>query len=226
MQKKKLLQDIFEIVDRSREAADFHQREVESMKSFYEYATKIVKNEAPEFEQKFAEIMEHFKNAVDREMELVEAERRTAEDINDVAVRFDVVYRVSDETVEKTAAVKKCSQNIKQLRDKLQDDLSKGGGKQHSIQAEIQAAIEAKKKAVEEADLKLQEFIKVKESYNTFKVNRLRHAYVSYGEALSRCLRECSNQYTQLAAACNISTQELDDLLSKGIPAPETTENQ
>ena len=224
MQKKKLLSDIYEVVDRARDAAENHQREVDAMANFYKYAALMVKSQAPEFSLKFSEIMDHFNKAVQLESELVAAEKRSAEDMNDVAARFDVVYRVSEETIEKTANVKRCSANIRDLRDKLADDLSKGGAKQHRIEADIQAAIEAKKKAVEEADLKLQEFIKVKETYNIFKVRRLQHAYVSYGECLSRVMKEMRSELDELSSQCNISDEVLDQLLEQGVtvtPAEE-----
>ena len=223
MQKKKLLSDLIDIVERSREAANYHQKEVDNLKSFYENSVKMVKNEAPELEEKYKEIMQHFVYALDREQELTAAEMRAAEDLNDVAARFDIVYRVSEETVEKTANVKRCSNNIKALREKLQEDLAKGGLKQQKIETEIQAAIEAKKKAVEEADLKLQEFIAVKESYNRFKVRRIQHAYTTYGQALANCLTEASKSYDKLSAACNVSEDEIVAIIEKGVPTPEET---
>lgn len=226
MSKKKLLADIFEVVEHARESAEQHQEEVESLRNFYKYAKEMVKSEAPEFEEKFAEIMSHFNKAVQLEEELVAAEKRTAEDINDVAARFDVVFRVSEETIEKTAAVKRCSANIRTLREKLQADLANGGTKQHKIEAEIQTAVEAKKAAIQAADVKLQEFIKVKETYNTFKVRRFQHAYTSYGECLSRVMKELSNVYSQLSSECNISDEQLDKLLEQGVTVAPTEETK
>ena len=226
MQKKKLLADLFEIVDISRTSADHHRDELNSLREFANYAKTLVQAEAPEFIPKFTQIMEHFHNALNAEERLVAAELRTAEDLNDVAARFEVVYRVSDETVEKTSYVKKCSSNIKALRDKLQDDLAKGGEKQHRIEADIQAAIEEKKKAIEAADIKLQEFISVKEKYNTFKVRRLQHAYVSYGEVLSTSMRELSEEYSKLSQESNVSNEELDSILEQGLPEVVPAEEQ
>ena len=82
------------------------------------------------------------------------------------------------------------------------------------------------KKAIEEADVKLQEFISTKERYNTFKVRRLQHAYISYGQALSSTMREISFEYDKLSQECNVSNEELDALLEQGVPEAAPAEEQ
>ncbi|EAY07224.1 hypothetical protein TVAG_050400 [Trichomonas vaginalis G3] len=116
--------------------------------------------------------------------------------------------------MEKTAAVKKASAHIKKLRDDLEVDRQKGGTKQAKLENDIRNAIEAKKKTIDEADKKLQEFIAVKEKYNDFKVRRLKHAYASLGSAIAEIEKAKSDAYEQLRNACIVSNEELEGLLN------------
>lgn len=217
LQKKKLLQDLFEIVDRSREACDYHSKEITALEEFLKHVEMIVKEECPEFVERFEVIKNNFAALIEQEKELQSAELRTAEDLNDIAARFDVVYRVSEETSEKTGNVKRCTANIKALKEKRDNDAINGGKNQAKIEAEIQKAIEEKRKAVEEADLKLQEFIEVKERYNSFKVRRFQHAYNFYGSVLAKTMKEASSICDRIVSSCATTNEELDSLLDKGV---------
>lgn len=230
MQKKKLLADLLDIVDRSRESVETHAKEVDNMKNFIKTCKVLVKNETPEFESKFENISQIFEEIMDLNAKLVAAEARTAEDLNDVAARFDVVFRVSEETMEKTQAVKTWSAKIKKLHEDLEADKAKGGAKTAKIEADIKQAIENKKKAIEEADAKLVEFIHVKEKYNTFKVHRLQHAYQHMGKSISEIEKAKSEAFERLRNACIISNEELEGLLAplaeQPAPAAEGGEGQ
>ena len=213
LHKRKLLEDLFEIVDRTYEGASFHQREIESLKLFVEKSIVMFESEAPEFKGKFKAMMDIISEIIGEEQKIQQAEHRVAEDLNDIAARFDIVFRTSEETMEKTSNVKRASARIAELREKLQADISKGGAKQVAIEQEITNAIEAKKKAVEEADVKLQEFIAVKQRYNKFKVRRMRNAYSNFGEVTKNSNAKMASLYEQLANEARMSDEELNALL-------------
>jgi hypothetical protein len=215
MQKKKLLAEIFEVVDQSRDFVSIHQEKIDYLNNFIKYAKVLIQAEAPELSQRMEPVFNHYGECVKLEQKLIDAELRTAEDLNDVAARFDVVFRLSEESSEANMVVKKCTANLKKLKDELMEDQAKGGNKKFKIEANIAVAIEEKKKAIEAADLKIQEFISVKEKYNAFKIRRLRHGYSSYGEALSTIMNELSSKFQELSKECSsITRDELHAILT------------
>ena len=216
-QRRKLLSDIYEIIDRSNDAAKNHQEEINNLRFFIEKAKELFKNETPELYNKFENIMNKFSEILDQEQLIQQCENRVVEDFNDIAARFDVIFRTSEETVEKTSAVKRATTTITKLREDLNADLAKGGAKQAKIQNEITNTIEIKKKAIGEAEIKIKEFIAVKEKYNSFKVRRLQHAYHSFGEILLQTSSKLSELYEQLYSECMISGDIINSLLENQI---------
>ncbi|OHT04813.1 hypothetical protein TRFO_27679 [Tritrichomonas foetus] len=170
------------------------------------------------------EIQTLYLNVLNKEKELADAEERTAEDINDIAARFEVIFRLSEETSVAKKKVKDAKARIEKLRKDLELDSLKGGTKKYKIEADINKAIDAKKQAIEAAEEKLQEFIAAKEKYTTFKVSRLQHAYNQLGKVITSSMREQSEEAEKLSQAISEAQENIDHLLETEAPASEPAE--
>lgn len=188
LRKKKLLNDIDGMVEYSRVASSLHLKEVADMRNFIDLLQKLVEVECPEFLNKFSNIADIMKETLAQEEILADAELRLAEDLNDVAARFTVVFRVSNEFGACKMKVEECSANIDKIKVLIDEDSTKGGTKQYQLQAKMQQAIAEKKNAITATEDKLKEFIDVKEKYAAFKVRRMRHGYSYYGSKLTQTM--------------------------------------
>ncbi|OHT03410.1 hypothetical protein TRFO_06622 [Tritrichomonas foetus] len=219
--KKDLLKDINTVVEHSRNKVKFHRAGIQAQESFIEKLKELINKEAPEFNEKFAEIQEHFGRILAKEKALVNAEERCAEDLNDISARFDVVFRLSEESAACKRKVKDCRTKIEKLRKDLELDELKGGAKKYKIEGDINRAIEAKKAAIDAAENKLLEFIDVKERYAIFKVGRLQHAYQAYGKAIASTMAELSTESESFTNLLNETQENIDNILESG-PSGET----
>lgn len=217
--KKELLKDIQTVIEHSRKEVEHHRDEIKYQTHFMSALVAMIEKEAPEFREKMAEIQGIYLAILQKETDLVNAEDRAAEDINDIAARFEVIYRISEEASAAQKKVKDCRSKIEKLRKDLELDELKGGAKKYKIEADINKAIEAKKKAIDDAEEKLLEFIAAKEKYTEFKVNRLIHAYSNLGDVISSAMKEQSEEAEKLNTAISEAQENIDHLLETE-PAP------
>lgn len=211
--KKELLKDIQTVIEHSRKEVEHHRDEIKYQTNFMAALVAMIEKEAPEFREKMAEIQGIYLAILQKETDLVNAEDRAAEDINDIAARFEVIYRISEEASSAQRKVKECRSKIEKLRKDLELDELKGGAKKYKIEADINKAIEAKKKAIDDAEEKLLEFIAAKEKYTEFKVNRLIHAYSHLGDVVSSAMKEQSEEADKLNTAISEAQENIDHLL-------------
>ena len=223
--KKELLKDINTVIEHSRKEVEHHREEIKHQTNFMAALVAIIEKEAPEFREKMTEIQGIFLAILQKETDLVNAEDRAAEDINDIAARFEVIYRISEEASAAQKKVKDCRNRIEKLRKELELDELKGGAKKYKIEADINKAIEAKKKAIDDAEEKLLEFIAAKEKYTEFKVNRLIHAYSHLGDVVSSARKEQSEEAEKLNTAVSEAQENIDHLLETE-PAPPADQEE
>lgn len=215
--RKDLLKDINHVVEHSRKQVEHHRNEVKELTNVMNALVKMIEHEAPEFREKMAEIQGNFLGILQRESELCDAEDRATEDVNDIAARFDVIFRINEETMAAKKKVKDCRTKIEKLRKDLEMDELKGGTKKFKIEGEINRAIEAKKKAIEDAEEKLLEFIAAKEKYADFKVNRLIHAYSHLGDVLTSSMKEQTDEIEKFTQSVSDAQENIDHLLESEV---------
>jgi hypothetical protein len=222
--KRKLLADLNELVDKLRDQDLWHRKEISSLEKFMTRLTTIIEKEAPEFLGKMTELCDTFRGAFGHERDILAAEQRLMEDLNDIAARFDVVYRTSMETADTRMVVKDCRAKIADLRKALEEDQAKGGLKRFKFETEIKEAVEQKREAIRVAEAKLIEFISVKQNYNTFKVRRFRNGFGSLGRAMAAGFRGEVDALNDLAHKISEAREGIDILLDGGTltstPAP------
>ena len=221
--KKEAFRDISAVVDHSRQRVKFHRAAVASEDKFIEQLADIIAKEAPEFKEKFNEIRQSFTKVTDLEKAIVSAEERSAEDINDLQARYEVIFRISEEHNLAKRKLNDTRQKIEKLRRDLDMDEMKGGTRKYRIEGDINRAIDAKKQAIDAAEEKVLELIDAKEKYSTFKINRLQHAFQHLGKEVSDKMNELSNAAHDLQNLLNDTLENVDNILvESGQPTDET----
>jgi hypothetical protein len=84
-----------DVAEKSRKAARQHAKQLATLGVFYEMLTRVVRKQAPVFLDAMAHLGEPFGEALAREQALCDAEALLAENLNDLAARYEVVWRVT-----------------------------------------------------------------------------------------------------------------------------------
>jgi chromosome segregation ATPase len=213
MYKRQLVSDINDIVSASRNEARLHCEQTSELTEFVADLQKLVHQEVPEFDSTLASLATLFTDTLSLESKFTDAEERLAEDLNDLSARFDVVFRLSEESDAAEAKVKAAREAIERARKAQADDLARGGGKQARLQFELEAAIKAKGEAIQVAIAKLSEHIDARKRYNRMKARRLNHGYTNLGEVLERDIKAQGDKCGDLATAIGRAREALDGIL-------------
>ncbi|KAH0786573.1 hypothetical protein GPJ56_009475 [Histomonas meleagridis] len=221
--KKGLLSDLLGITENVHAQVKFYRQELEAKRKFVEHLTKIVEQEAPEFEQTMIEISNKLNSSLDNEEALVDAYERFAEDFNDVSARFEVIYRLSEETSSCKRHLKECRAKVEKARADLELDEQKGSPKKIKLQAELEKAIQQKRDALQALQDKMEEFIQVKVRYNKFKVRRLTHAYTYLGKVIRSSLTGVSSDLESVLSQSSDARSKIDYTI-EGKEPPKPTQ--
>jgi hypothetical protein len=216
--------ELREVVEASSEHVEHHSRQILGVEKFVDMLTNLVGKQAPDLAPTLATITAPFQQALIHERAYLGAEERLRDDLDDLAARFMVVHRVSQEVTDAQQKVKDGRHKIESLRRDLDIDQAKGGQKKYQLEAAIKVAIDAKARAVEAAQLKLEEYIQVRQSYNAFKLRRLRHGYTNLGEVTRTALRGEGKAYEAVLAAIGEARNNLEAALSGEVPIVEEGE--
>jgi inhibitor of KinA sporulation pathway (predicted exonuclease) len=131
-----ILADLTETVKLYRREAEVHRKQLVSFERFFEALTRLLRKQAPEFLPTMATLGQSFRAGLEHEKLLVEAESRLAEDVNDVAAQYEIVYRVTKESIDARKKVKDSRSKIASLRTALAADDAKGGQKKVKIESQ------------------------------------------------------------------------------------------
>jgi hypothetical protein len=218
--------ELKEVVEASTEHVEHHSRQILGVENFVDMLTALVGKQAPDLAGQLATITQPFQQALLHERTYLGAEERLRDDLDDLAARFMVVHRVSQEVTDAQQKVKDGRHKIESLRRDLDVDQAKGGQKKYQIEAAIKVAIDAKARAVEAAQLKLEEYIQVRTSYNAFKLRRLRHGYTNLGEVTRTALRSEGKAYEAVLAAIGEARNNLESALNGELVITDENEDQ
>jgi hypothetical protein len=210
---KPSLSDLSDVVEKSRKASVQHAKQLATLTTFYEMLTRVVRKQAPVFLDIMGHLGEPFAAAIAHEKTLSEAESLLAENLHDLAARYEVVWRVTEETQEARRKVKEATQKIASLKTALAKDETKGALNKVKIEADIRAAVEAKRRAVDAAEAKLEELVRCRQAYNDFKIRRLRKGYANLGKTLVDAARGIQEALGELTARIQWAKDEMPAML-------------
>jgi hypothetical protein len=213
MHKRQLLADVNDVISASRTSVRFHREQISEFASFFKDLQTLVHSEVPQFDSTLSDLGTLFTATLTQENKYADAEERLAEDLNDISARFDVVYRLSEESIIAQTKVKATREAIERARKAQADDLAKGGAKQARLQIDVDNAINAKREAIKVAAAKLSEYLDAKKRYNRMKARRLNHGYVNLGEVLENGIGEQVTKCGELTAEIGKARERIDDIL-------------
>jgi hypothetical protein len=158
---------------------------------------RVIRKQAPEFLPALAVLSKPFNAAIRYERVLVTAERRLAEDLQDLVARYDVLVRLKNEFQVISKQISENRSRIDKIRTEMDEDRRRGGQKQTKLNVDLAVARERRRHSVEDGCAKLQEIMDARGKYYAFYVRRLRHGYAYYGDVLKEANR-------RIAFACEL----------------------
>jgi hypothetical protein len=159
MNKRRLVADVNTVISACRTDVRLHREQSGELNSFFAALQTLVHSEVPELDSTLTGLGTLFTANLAGEAQLADAEDRLAEDMNDICARFDVVHRLSEESIAAETKAAHAREAIERTRRALSDDLARGGAKQACLQRDIDAAMRAKGDAIRTATAKLAEYI-------------------------------------------------------------------
>jgi hypothetical protein len=209
--------DLSGVVRSSGDYARHHGKQLTYFQRFFDSFSRVVQGECPEFTTLTSRLGTAFTTAITHEQTIADAEGRLADDLDDLAERYDVILRISLEFKEARKRVQDCRELVDRHKAALLDDERHAGMRKYLIEADLRGALEEKKRQVDACTLKLTEYIDARERYYRFCVRRIKHGYGNLGETMTggghgmlesyraivggiRYLRGNLHQYLDLAA--------------------------
>ena len=232
MESKKLaLPEIEKIVSSGRESANQHNSLIKAMNRFAQSFVEMSVNECPEFTEKTKQIAALINGAMDQEKIISEAELRLIEDINDLSARYDALNKYGNEINAKRSQLESIKKKIIDIERAIDADKLTGGKKQYKLGADLQSSQRKKEETTQQLIEMLEQFIKMRERYAKFKVNRLEHGYKNLGNVVETALEVEKHLIGQLQRDCEQARDNLEDFFGtvddsneQIEPAPETNE--
>jgi hypothetical protein len=215
------LGSLSEVVKSSREAADFHFKQIHSIQRFGDMVVRLVRKQSPALLPAIRYVIAPFNTAVNHETTLLNAESRAAEDLQDLAERYEVLLRQWSEYLDINKRMRDARDKIVRLRRELEDEERKGGSKQYKLKSDITLTIDAKKRAVEEGQAKLEQILAARQAYYAFSARRLKHAYANQGEALVTESKAIAAAFADMQGRINEVRENIDGILDGTYALPE-----
>jgi hypothetical protein len=211
-----LLADLTRVVEYSTKQVQFHRDQLSQLNQFVSTLGIIVDAELPEFSTCYSDLSTRLSEALSLESDVTSAEERETEDLNDIAARFEVVFRIQQECVDARAKLQACRERIAKAQRALSQDAERGGAHRGQLEIELRQAIEAKKQAIAYTDAKLEEQIAIREKYTAMKVRRFRHAYEHLGDVMGGSFRKEASVLKSLQISLSAAQQGIEEILNGG----------
>jgi hypothetical protein len=222
MPKAAALGDLPDVFKSGYSVARHHYQQLHQLQRFLERANRMVAIECPEFQHHTSRVSSVFNEAFAHERAIADAERRLADDLSDVAARYDVLVRLFNELTDAKKKLASCREREAASKRNLADDIRHGGMKQYIFEADIRGALEEKRRVVDFTIAKMEEYIAARDSYFKFTVRRMKHAFSNMGEALRNSGDGILQNCRQIKGAVRFLRQNVDAIQDKAAPQPVT----
>lgn len=210
--KKDSLPEIEKIVQLKHSSVVEHRKMIEAMIKFSDTLIVLAQNECPEFAEKAKQIAALLHGVMDQESIIAKAEERLAEDLNDISVRYDLLYKVGAEIQSKRSQLVATKNKISDLYRSIEHSKASGtSAKTLKYQGDLAGAKQKKAEVTKQLEDLLQRFIDLRQRYNKFKVRRLEHGYNNLGETVAKALEIEKHLLGQLQRDCIQARDNLDD---------------
>lgn len=226
MEKKRIaLPEIEKIVSSNLKGSECHRQMADSMLQFSTILVKLTTKECPEFLDKANKFAEILNKVMEYEKIIANAEERMAEDLRDIAIRYEVVAKLSSTIESKKKQLATAESQIIEAKRGIASSKRALGGNTQSLKCQGDLANAEKRKVELKKQLQenLETFIQMKEKYAQFKINRMRHGFSNLGQQIHSSLLAEKELFEQLRQECQDTQDHLDEILSQSASI-ETTE--
>ena len=202
--------------------------------NFADNLEKLVNVWAPSYVTLIMQYADVYRSISQVNYEFAQHEIRVSEDIRDCHERYLCVDRFAKEYNNISEKYESDSQSlINALGSELYEKrVGNYENKKQQLTASIKAAKAQKKATLEKKKNALIEFIKARETYNTFKIRRLRHAFTLYSTSLQEKSEKENELYGKAIEILNQlrnlkdAPQALIDQIAQQSPQPQTEINE
>lgn len=206
------LPEIEKIVHAAHSSVAEHRKMADAMIKFSDTIVVLAQNECPEFSEKAKQIAALLHGAMDQENIIANAEERLAEDLNDISVRYDLLFKIGSEIQSKRSQLSATKVKISDLVRSIESSKASGtSAKTLKYQGDLAGAKQKKVELTKQLESLLERFIDLKQKYARFKVRRLEHGYNNLGETCAKALEIEKHLLGQLQRDCIQARDNLDD---------------
>ena len=218
--KKESLPEIEKIVHSAHLSVAEHRKMASAMVRFSESFINLAQNECPEFAEKAKQIAALLQGVMDQENIIANAEERLAEDLNDISVRYDLLYKLGTDIQSKRNQLVSLKKKIKELERSIDySKVSGASGKALKYQGDLAGAKQKKVETTNQLEQLLERFIDLRQKYARFKVKRLEHGYTNLGDIVAKSLEVEKHLLGQLQRDCVQARDNLDDFFEDQLEA-------
>ena len=207
------------IVYHALSAACQHRRSyAKSWTAFGVTAEKMGTSQVSEMADKFGSLRELCAELGSVHQDLADSEERCAEDFRDVIERFYVLYRTNEEYLEAKRRYKAARETLLDIQYDMNEAEKQGAeARRLKLEPREQRAKAEKHVQLIEFKKKVAHLLHVKKSYNAFKVSRMRHAFVTYGDGIKAAAEREVEIYKRMQAL--LSELTLDEAATEAVAA-------
>jgi hypothetical protein len=134
-----------------------------------------------------------------------------ADDLNDVSVRYDAIFRFSQEVSAARIAFETSHKKVVDCQKALDAEKSKESSKAYKLDLELAQLKDVRKRNKATLDGMLVQYIDSREKFAQFKIRRLQHGYLNVGEVAAMTLEVEAHLLEQLERETSQAKDTLDD---------------
>lgn len=207
------------IVYHALSAACQHRRAyAKSWTAFGVTAEQMGISQVSEMRDKFGTLRELCAELGSVHQDLADSEERCAEDFRDVIERFYVLYRTNEEYLEAKRKYKATCETLLDIQyDMNEAEKQEAEARRLKLEPREQRAKAEKHVQLIEFKKKVAHLLHVKKSYNNFKVSRMRHAFVTYGDGIKAAAEREVEIYKRMQTL--LSELTLDEAATEAVAA-------
>lgn len=226
--KERLFPELQAVSDAAGSASKSRHYYSAAQKEICDCTIKLVKSEAPRFEQVMNFALDRLQSISGYEQQLADAEYRLRDDLNDIIERYIIVHELEKQQEASIKAVETAKAEIINAEKTYQLEMNNQISlKKKQAEDALKLAKEKKRAAVINAKNLTTKLVESKKKFTRFKYNRIKHAWTSYAEAIIRIAGCEGVKYQEFTTSLVDVRNRIDELSEHeiGISKPKDESN-
>ncbi|KAH0792872.1 hypothetical protein GPJ56_003136 [Histomonas meleagridis] len=207
--KDKTLPELQTIVNSFDAIAESRSGKAKVLRKVTNSAISLIQSETPQFEQMLTYSLGQFNEIASSEDTLSLSEMRFKDDMLDIVERYRVITKLEKAYTDSIAEIERTKNLVQEIETSIQ--LESGSQKQKLLES-LQNAKLSRNNAISNAKKVTKKLIQAKRKFSKFKVNRLRHGWRTYSEALRVCAEQQEDLYQSIISSLADIRSRIDDV--------------